>query len=302
MSDRIQQSDQGMSNLKELKYSIFDPTGNITALVETDIAAPYRPAAAAAVMERHPEVEQVGFVQFTGDKDIQVRLNMAGGEFCGNATMSAASLFIMRSGDLPGNEKQRTVYVDASGVDQPVRVDLMNTNGSGICVHMPQALGVEEASLAPDSKEPGSLIGKMLLGSLPLVRLPGISHLIIESDSFLYSMKNSKETAENIARLFCDEIKAEGLGIMFLDQIRPYEVCELTPLVYVPKSNTIFWEHACASGAAACAAELARKAGTPVDISFRQPGGVLRVSCEPGGEILLYGQTVLTGSGELTFS
>ena len=47
-----------------LKYSILDPTGNITALVESPVPVSGQPSVADAVMERHPDVEQVGFVSF----------------------------------------------------------------------------------------------------------------------------------------------------------------------------------------------------------------------------------------------
>ena len=44
-----------------LRVSIFDPTGNITALVESPVAPEEQSAAAARIMERFPQVEQVGF-------------------------------------------------------------------------------------------------------------------------------------------------------------------------------------------------------------------------------------------------
>ena len=52
-----------MEERGSLRYSIWDPTGNITALVESAVAVGEQPAAAAALMERHPTVEQVGFVE-----------------------------------------------------------------------------------------------------------------------------------------------------------------------------------------------------------------------------------------------
>ena len=79
------------ASISQIKYSIFDPTGNITALVESQIPAAEQPTVAAAVMERHPSVEQVGFVRFDPASDPPVSLRMAGGEFCGNATMCAAA-------------------------------------------------------------------------------------------------------------------------------------------------------------------------------------------------------------------
>ena len=50
-----------------MKYSIFDPTGNITALVEDAVEDSLQPSAAAEIMKKHPEVEQVGFVSLDGD-------------------------------------------------------------------------------------------------------------------------------------------------------------------------------------------------------------------------------------------
>ncbi|MBO5556880.1 MAG: hypothetical protein J5927_06815, partial [Oscillospiraceae bacterium] len=74
-----------------LQYTILDPTGNITALVESPVAVARQSAVAADLMARHPTVEQVGFVRFApaaGEKDaVQAALRMAGGEFCGNASM-----------------------------------------------------------------------------------------------------------------------------------------------------------------------------------------------------------------------
>ncbi|MEE3312421.1 MAG: diaminopimelate epimerase, partial [Acutalibacteraceae bacterium] len=79
----------------EVTYSLFDPTGNITLLVETPISAAERVAVASKLMELEPKAEQVGFVS-QDDADVDIRLDMAGGEFCGNATMSAAALAVMR--------------------------------------------------------------------------------------------------------------------------------------------------------------------------------------------------------------
>ena len=78
---------------EDLKYCIFDPTGNITALVETAVDIADQPAAASHIMELEPDVEQVGFISYAEDPAAgvaPVSLRMAGGEFCGNATMCAA--------------------------------------------------------------------------------------------------------------------------------------------------------------------------------------------------------------------
>ena len=50
--------------IEPIHYSIWDPAGNITALVESPVEVSRQLFTASALMQRHPEVEQVGFVCF----------------------------------------------------------------------------------------------------------------------------------------------------------------------------------------------------------------------------------------------
>ena len=101
--------------MSALSVSIFDPTGNITALVESPVEPEAQSAAAAEIMRRRPEVEQVGFVRLPPDESEAVALRMAGGEVCGNAAMSAAALFLLRRGGAASGE-EKTVRLRVSGV------------------------------------------------------------------------------------------------------------------------------------------------------------------------------------------
>ena len=55
-------------------------------------------------------MEQVGFVSAPSDSGCDIDLQMAGGEFCGNATMSAAALVAMRSGKTPEQGDPEEVF------------------------------------------------------------------------------------------------------------------------------------------------------------------------------------------------
>ena len=79
--------------MTEIQYYLLDPTGNQTVLVETSVPEKIQPAVAKQIMECEPEAEQVGFVSFL-ENSIEIR--MAGGEFCGNAAMSAGVLYAVR--------------------------------------------------------------------------------------------------------------------------------------------------------------------------------------------------------------
>ena len=322
-------------NPAAIKYSILNPTGNITALVESPIVPEEQPFFASLIMERHPSVEQVGFVTFLENESEQVSLRMAGGEFCGNASMCAAVLYLIRrkmqhfrdDGQelccrtdhavpygmqiLSGNEtpavpdgRYETVRLRVSGALQPVEVRVFageegnfifggrETSASdcpkitGIfraCVTMPPALRIEHYYF-----QSGNISEK-----LPVVFMQGISHVIIEKESAFYSLLDDKNAAQQAVRAWCGQLASDGLGLMFLDEDRS----SLSPLVYIPGSDTVFWENSCASGTTAAGIFLANKTGRLTDCSFLEPGGILRAESDPStGVTRLWGQ--VTGLAE----
>ncbi|MBO6159159.1 MAG: hypothetical protein J6P72_07870, partial [Firmicutes bacterium] len=171
-------------------YSIFNPTGNITALVENSqnqVPVPLQPEVAAEIMRRHPEVEQVGFVSFPkgdgrngisescmvneadglsgirmaneadglsgicmGDKAVRLpELRMAGGEFCGNASMCAAAYYSY-SLRQAGLQEPSEVLLQVSGAALPVQVNLKR-NGEhkwAASIKLPPAKSIETVSLS----------------------------------------------------------------------------------------------------------------------------------------------------------
>ncbi len=263
----------------DIKYSIFDPTGNITALVETRVANAEQPAIADEIMKAHPQVEQVGFVYFVPGRPVPALLRMAGGEFCGNATMSAAALYLMRSG-----EETDSVRVNVSGVSRPIEVSLKaKDDGSyDAGVQMPEALEISIQKLRSNVAD----------ASMTVVRMEGISHIVIESFSGLYSLKDDKQAAEQLVRDWCSELGADCLGLMFLEG--DGTSWKLTPLVYVPGADTMFWENSCASGTAAVGMYMASKLEETVDMTINEPAGTMRVSSDPEvRKTIIYGNTKL---------
>lgn len=262
-----------------VKYCIFNPTGNITALVETKVEPAKQPAVADEIMKAHPQVEQVGFVYFVPGRPVPALLRMAGGEFCGNATMSAAALYLMRSG-----EETDQVRVTVSGVSKPITVHLAKTEDESYeaGVEMPPALEIGIKKLHSEVAD----------ASMTVVRMEGISHIVIEDKSELYALKEDKEAAEKLLRDWSECLDTECLGIMFLEG--DGASWSLTPLVYVRDVGTVFWENACASGTAAVGMYMAAKLESAVDMTLDEPGGRLSVSSDPeSGLTTLYGSTKL---------
>ena len=245
--------------MSTIEYSLMDPTGNVTLLVETPVERASRPSVAARLMEAEPSAEQVGFLTVDGDK---LSLRMAGGEFCGNAAMCAAAWFAGRQG-----AGDAGVHLRVSGAAEPVAVEVSAAAG-GVRrgrVSMPRvrAMGTHAFS---DGR------------ALCVVRFDGISHVILREAP-------DHAGAERLARAWCSELGADALGLMFRD----VDAGRLTPLVYVPAAGTLVWERSCASGTAAVGAYLAAERGGRVDLALRQPGGTLEIEARPDGSLFLSG-------------
>ena len=266
---------------KQLRYSIFDPTGNITALVESVVPEKDQPSVAAAIMARHTAVEQVGFLRLPGGEGETPALRMAGGEFCGNASMSAAALWALRRG-LDGGE----CSIRVSGAESSVSVRLRRETEDGFAaaVHMPPAGQITEKECVISGRR----------GGLSCVYMEGITHAVITPASPFFALKDAPAAAEEAVRELCGSLGAACLGLMFLEGEGALR--RLTPLVYVPLSGTLFWENSCASGSAAVGMLLARQSGKAIDLTLEEPGGELRVESNTAkGETWLYGRTRLLG-------
>ena len=290
-----------MTSRKGLSCCILDPTGNITALVEGDVPVSRQPETAARIMRLRPETEQVGFVRMRGadhaeesaqdtegqnetlNSGIQVRLRMAGGEFCGNASMSAAALYRYRTGGAypAGSDTWASVSLAVSVAAEPVEVRLREIPAAGPAwsarVKMPKASGIEPFE------------------DMTLVRMQGISHMIIEEGSRFFHLKNDKSAAEAAVREWCGRLSADGLGLMFLEREEAAQRWKMTPLVFVPGSGTVFWENSCASGTAAAGMCFSARSGKREELALQEPGGELQVFSDPAT-----GETWLSGTVRLT--
>lgn len=219
-----------------IRYSILNPNGNITALVESQIPQEMQPEIAGKIMDLHPDVEQVGFVSFRDEaslpEGIHVRLRMAGGEFCGNASLSAAALYLHRmervgedavpypaepsgascfmgDGSESGVCREKTVLLSVSGFSGTVEVKLQAEESGRFfgAVTMPPAIGISRRGFVFDT----------IKDTLPLVQMEGISHIMIEPESAFFALADRKDAAEEAVKLWCSALGADCLGLMFLN-------------------------------------------------------------------------------------
>lgn len=253
-----------------IDYCLLNPNQNITILVETYVERKFQPFVAKKLMEAEPSCEQVGFVE----KDM---LQMAGGEFCGNATICYAALL---NENIEINA-QKSLSLRVSGADTNVDVSLAKTaqNEFSAVVTMPKAISYKKIMLSVEneSKEFYS------------VEFNGITH-IISLESF------SKKLAEKLCVEWCNTLMCDALGIMFLSE----DLSNVIPLVYVKKSNTLFWESSCASGTAAVGVYLKETYNNSFKY-LKFPAGVLGVEVKDG-KILLHGKTIIIKHSNISIS
>ncbi|HXK77273.1 MAG TPA: hypothetical protein PKY19_02170 [Oscillospiraceae bacterium] len=262
----------------ELRYWIADPSGNTTALVKEGFPAKLRRQAAALLMETG-EVEQVAFLSAPYSEEAKGRLEMAGGEFCGNATLSVA---VWKAKNLmligPNREKLK---IECSGAKSVLRCAAWNIGGTDCgSVEMPLPTRIYERAF--------SASGHTEIFSV--VEMPGITHLLRPVDDF-----GDQERNDALAGIkgWCTELGAEALGVILCSR----DFDRIAPLVFVPESDTLVWENGCGSGTAALGAFLAKKGGS-LEKEVRQPGGTIRVRAECRKGIL----SLLQISEEVTFS
>ena len=245
---------------RELQYVLMDPSGNRTILVKSPVPEAEQPAVAEQLLALEPSAEQVGFL--TRCDAFSIALRMAGGEFCGNAAMSAAVYYALLNGLSVG-----TVPVEIFGAPSPLSVEIAQ-NGDGSWrgrVEMPRPIAIKMITFPEGQK-------------LPVVFFQGIAHVILASCL-------SRSEAEKVIVSWCTFLNAEAFGLMFVDSVEN----RLTPLVYVPAVNSLYWESACGSGISAVGAWMAAENKAPVHVALRQPGGILEVDADPSGLLILQG-------------
>ena len=240
-----------------IRYTKADPSGNITALVEAFPSVISPAETSARVFAADSSIEQLGFLSKKDGADIA--LTMAGGEFCGNACLCAAAFHLQRSGSSAGR-----VRVAISGAENCIEVEMeKDDEGYRGTVEMPLPLSISRVDTP--------------CGSFPLVRFPGIQHVIAPAAL-------GRDAAENLIVPLCTSLKAEALGIMLYDE----SCCALTPLVYVPAADTLYWEHSCASGTSALGAWKSSECGGSCRLEFSQPGGSLSINAITENAVLTH--------------
>lgn len=234
---------------KTIKYrfSILRPGGNDTVLIKGLVKNPAKKKLINdQMMSLYPNVEQVGFYEFNPKTNIAT-LEMAGGEFCGNALRSLAFLVL--------NGKKGTISAKVSGVKTRLKTGVIKTNE--VYAQMPILNSLDSV--------------QDLDANSSLVTLEGISHLITKRPKNL-----NKEELKDFGKKLLTKANlltsVPASGVMFISQTN--KTLTLDPIVWVRDIQTLFYETACASGTAAIGLWQSSKSKTDqTELRIKQPSG-----------------------------
>lgn len=232
----------------KLTYSIYYPGGNTTALVNQLILNPIlKRRINDKIMADNPLVEQVGFIS-----QECYRLEMAGGEFCGNATRCAAFYYL--------KGKSGKIKIQVSGVKQKLFAGIYQNNNCW-------------------AQMPVKSVSKKL--GFNVITLEGITQIITDS-------KPGKQKTKNILKKLGLLTSVPAAGVMFIKKEKGK--IKLNPFVWVRDIKTLFNETACASGTAAVGFYLARKLNRSLNLPIIQPSGeTITVSVKLPNQVLIRG-------------
>lgn len=240
---------QTLQQKREYTVAVLDPAGNVTAIVCSDVPAAERARVAAQIL-RLPElgIEQVAFLTAPRSGG-EIRLEMMGGEFCGNALRCAGFYQALRN----GAQGKSCVFAEISGADgvQPVMADTAEGTASTV---MPLPLSVQPADWVDVQAT--------------RVTFAGITHFVIDC-------AQPDETL--VQRAIAAAPEASAVGAIFLDRAHG----SIKPVVFVRETASCVAENSCASGSVAAAVVLtADFADGITEIGIGQPGGTLEVGVQ----------------------
>jgi diaminopimelate epimerase len=256
---------------REFDIVVANPAGNITIFVlgaETCSAEQCGKISKALLADKTLRAEQVGFVTpaLCGQraKNDLWRLQMMGGEFCGNAARSFG-LYVAQQ---TGITKKSVVSIAISGSKNPVAVEV-DVQKNFAAVEIPPPIAATNI--------------KYKNMTLPVYIFEGITHVIAQdiplSKKTFLDIQKIAESAAAQTRLYPLNGSAadtpplpDALGVMFYDSAKQF----LQPAVYVYQTDSLVFESSCGSGSAAFA--LAHfSAAQDGAITIKQPGGSIDV-------------------------
>ena len=210
------------------EYEFLNPSGNITALVTKDVPRDKYQEISNKIMKSDPNIEQVGFLKKYSNSVF--RLEMAGLEFCGNASRAFAC-FLVKEKYVNTN----TFEISVSGYDNLIECNVEKKGEEyystiNLKFHKPINDFIENKKLNNEE--------------ISVIHLPGISHTFLDQKKFKFDKENCLKEAKKIIQEL-SLINLPAIGVIW------YDDNQINPVVYVKDIDSLFYENSCGSGSIA---------------------------------------------------
>jgi diaminopimelate epimerase len=189
------------------------------------------------IQNKNPEVEQVGFLE---EKNGLPFLQMAGGEFCGNATRAFACFLKEQTFEKNNYE----FYV--SGFDNKVVASVFEISEKEFfCkVFLPGLVKLAKVKKI-----------KLFAKNVVVVDLGGIIHILVNEEQFPFSQNNyvkNMKTIKNKLKIDCDAV-----GVIWIRKEEKEKIF-IKPVVWVKAIDTCYYETSCGSASIAVGMALSQ--------------------------------------------
>jgi len=242
----------------------LSPSENTTIIVtEPEIKKEnYAKIAKTAMAYTHLYGEQVGFITPTHYPEAKGRMEMSGGEFCGNGLLAHGAYLAWRD----GLEKE-TFPVEFSGVTKMLTCEVEKV--SPLVYRVKGEMPVEGYHILKKEVR----IGETTFSG-DLVVMEGITHFLFplsdkgKSDLIYPALLRSLGKEENNQAYGALGYKKDG------------ETIHLSPWVYVPGIDSLREERSCGSGSLALGLLWATEREDSIRVEIEQPGGLIAVKID----------------------
>jgi len=244
---------------------IMNPSGNITALVRGVEDKELRKRLSERLMQQNDNhIEQVGFLA-EPIYDGSIRVEMMGGEFCGNALRCAALYHALEK----GIKGQAIIPVEISGNEGVVAV-AVNSEKMEAMATMPLPCRSYQAEINNEAAY--------------VCDFGGIVHIVLPEAI------PDEDIIDDMLQYAIVHFDAEAIGLIFTS----LETETICPVVFVPAVGSLVFENSCASGTlAASVFKASQMKDGRYNMLWNQPGGALSVDLrKAGGKVA---QMVLSG-------
>ncbi len=263
----------------KLNFVKMNPAGNTTIFIFDQLPWLSHGKVAQYLMKSDCLcADQVAFIEKSKSPYATARLQMMGGEFCGNALRALAALLFLKG--YPGIYKQRETETDSSvNISDYAVVPLEISGYDGILKAEVKVIDGINGILWSETPIPVPLkIKKVnfdlaclnLIKEGTVVKFPGITHVVFKD------ITPEKEIVFDVQKQL-GKTNVDVLGIMFYQPNKE----TMTPLVYVRASDSLIWEGSCGSGSVAVASAIAvEKKENIKNLKLKQPGGEIEVDID----------------------